>query len=103
MRGIVRASAAAMIGANLFGLPAVGAGLDPRNYRCGDLQSAISAHGFVFLSQPVFGDFVVAGRSYCSGSAVVQLRSVPTQDNPQCLVNYCVDHGLMGTGSGGGM
>jgi hypothetical protein len=53
----------------------------------------IAARGFVFISQPVFGDFVVANVSYCSGGvgggAILKLRSVPTSDSPECLVNYC--------------
>ena len=66
------------------------AGIDPRAYTCPNLQALIAAHGFVFISQPVFGDFVVASGYYCGSGQRVQLRSVPTVDNPQCLVNYCV-------------
>src|SRR5436853_5190753 len=68
---------------------AAGAGTDSRVYRCADLQAHIAARGFVFISQPAFGDFVVSGRYYCGGSEIVRLRSVPTADNPQCPVNYC--------------
>lgn len=59
----------------------------------------IAANRFVFINNPDFGDFVVANASYCSGSTVVQLRSVPTSDNPQCIVNYC--RGRSGGGGGG--
>lgn len=73
-----------------LGASAVAAGIDPRIYTCANLHSLIAAQGFVFISQPVFGDFVVSGPYYCGSGQVVQLRSVPTLDNPQCLVNYCV-------------
>ena len=67
------------------------AGIDSRTYTCADLQGLIAAHGFVFISQATFGDFVVANASYCAaGAAVLQLRSVATADRPECLVNYCV-------------
>jgi len=65
------------------------AGIDPRSYTCANLQGLIAAQGFVFISQPVFGDFVVASAYFCGGGQMLQLRSVPTLDNPQCLVNYC--------------
>jgi len=70
--------------------PTLAAGIDSRTYTCVNLQSLIVTQGFVFISQPVFGDFVVASPYYCGSGQVVQLRSVPTLDNPQCLVNYCV-------------
>ena len=73
-----------------FSTAASAAGIDSRTYTCGNLQSLIAAQGFVFISQPVFGDFVVSGPYYCGSGQMVQLRSVPTLDNPQCLVNYCV-------------
>jgi len=86
--------------------PAYAAGVDSRAYTCAALQSMIAARGFVFISQPAFGDFVVANVSYCSGAGggggVLQLRSVATTDSPECVVNYCVSRGMMG-GSGGGM
>jgi hypothetical protein len=66
------------------------AGIDSRIYTCADLQAAIMARGFVFISQPAFGDFVVSNVSYCSGGSILQTRSVPTTDNPECPVNYCV-------------
>jgi hypothetical protein len=70
--------------------PAYAAGVDSRSYTCAALQSMIVARGFVFISQPAFGDFVVADVRYCSGGGAVQRRSVATADNPECLVNYCV-------------
>ena len=66
------------------------AGIDSRGLTCANLQSLITARGFVFISQPTFGDFVVSSDYYCGGGEVLQLRSVPTIDNPQCLVNYCI-------------
>ena len=74
----------------VLGAPALAAGIDSRTYTCANLQSLIATQGFVFISQPVFGDFVVASAYYCGSGQMVQLRSVPTLDNPQCLVNYCV-------------
>ena len=70
---------------------AFAAGINSRTHTCADLQGLIAAHGFVFISQATFGDFVVANASYCAaGAAVLQLRSVATADRPECLVNYCV-------------
>jgi hypothetical protein len=73
--------------------PAYAAGVDSRAYTCAALQSMIAARGFVFIGEPAFGDFVVANVSYCSGGvgggAIRELRSVPTSDSPECLVNYC--------------
>ena len=54
------------------------------------LHGIIAQQGFVFIGQPVFGDFVVAGPGFCSGGEYVQLRTVPTVDTPQCPVNYCI-------------
>jgi hypothetical protein len=86
--------------------PAYAAGVDSRAYTCAALQSMIAARGFVFISLPAFGDFVVANVSYCSGvgggGGVLQLRSVATTDSPECVVNCCVSRGMMG-GSGSGM
>jgi hypothetical protein len=61
--------------------------IDLRSYTCGDLQSLIASSGFVFISQAMFGDFVVAGVSYCTGGSILQTRSVATHDAAQCLVN----------------
>jgi hypothetical protein len=63
----------------------------------------IAARGFIFINNPNFGDFVVSSPSYCSGEGAgvlpLQRRSVPTSDNPECLVQYC---GSSFGGSGGG-
>ena len=58
----------------------------------------IAAKRFVFISQPAFGDFVVANISYCSGAGamILQRRSVATTDNPECLVNYCLERSMNG-------
>ena len=72
-----------------FGSAAYSAGIDSRIYTCRDLQAVIAARGFVFISQPAFGDFVVASASFCGGGDYAQSRSVPTTDNPDCPVNYC--------------
>jgi hypothetical protein len=79
-----------VVAAMLVTTLASAAGIDPRAYTCPNLQALIAAQGFVFISQPVFGDFVVASGYFCGSGQRVQLRSVPTIDNPQCLVNYCV-------------
>jgi len=81
---------AVFLAVGLFGASAGAAGIDSRTYRCTDLHALIAARGFVFISEPAFGDFVVSDRYYCGGADIVQLRSVPTVDNPECVVNYCV-------------
>lgn len=68
------------------------AGIDSRAYSCADLQRTIAARGFVFISAPAFGDFVVANGSFCHGDDRLQTRSVATQDQPECPVNYCEPH-----------
>jgi hypothetical protein len=79
-----------LLGALIFSFPAFAAGIDSRTYTCAGLQALITAKGFVFISAPAFGDFVVANVSSCSGSGKIQLRSVATTDNPECVVNYCI-------------
>ena len=76
------------IGTLTLNASAFAAGVDSRSYTCASLHGLIGAQGFVFISQP-FGDFVVASGYYCGGGQVLQLRSVPTLDTPQCPVNYC--------------
>ena len=73
----------------LAAAPAGAAGIDSRLYSCAALQSLIAADGFVFISQPAFGDFAVASAYYCGGGDVLQVRSVPTADAPECPINYC--------------
>lgn len=68
---------------------ALGAGVDSRTYTCAGLHALVAANRFVFINYPSFMDFVVANSSYCSGGEMLGLRSVPTIDNPECLVNYC--------------
>ena len=80
-----------ILSAMAFGSSALAAGIDSRTYTCADLQGLIAAHGFVFISQATFGDFVVANASYCAaGATVLEWRSVATADRPECLVKYCV-------------
>jgi hypothetical protein len=76
-------------GAMALTASASAAGIDSRTVTCANLQTLIATQGFVFISQP-FGDFVVSGANYCGGGQLVQLRSVPTTDGPNCPVNYCV-------------
>ena len=75
------------------------AGVDSRVYTCAGLHALVAANRFVFINYPSFMDFVVANASYCSSGEVIQLRSVPTSDNPECLVNYCRGRGGPGPGN----
>ncbi len=88
---------ALIAGAIVLTSAASAAGLDSRAYSCAALHSLVAATGFVFISQP-FGDFVVANISYCagSGSMLLQRRSVATVDQPECVVNYCMDRPIDG-------
>lgn len=81
---------AVIAGAMTLTCSAWAAGIDSRTYTCAALHSLIEERRFVFISQATFGDFVVADVSYCSRGAFIQLRSVPTSDTPECIVNYCV-------------
>jgi hypothetical protein len=72
-----------------LGSSAFAAGIDSHAYTCNDLHALIMEKGFVFINNPDFEDFVVANVSYCESGAFLQLRSVPTSDQPECLVNYC--------------
>ena len=72
-----------------LGPSAFAAGIDSRTYSCPQLQSLIAAYRFVFITNPNFDDFVVADHSQCSFSQIVIRRTVPTIDNPECVVNYC--------------
>ncbi len=80
---------AAVLAAAASNASAFAAGVDSRLYSCADVHALVAAHGFLFISQPAFGDFVVADGSFCGRNSVARLRSVPTRDNPECLVNYC--------------
>jgi hypothetical protein len=73
----------------LAAAPAGAAGIDSRAYSCAALHALIAARGFVFISQPAFGDFVVANGYFCGGGDKLQTRSVPTVDTPECPINYC--------------
>jgi hypothetical protein len=80
---------ALVIAALAFSPAAFAAGVDSRAYSCPQLQALIGAYRFIFINNPNFDDFVVADASSCSGSQIIQRRSVPTTDNPECIVNYC--------------
>ena len=90
-----------ILGAMALGSSAFAAGIDSQAYTCANLQGLIAAKGFIFINNANFGDFVVSSPTYCSGEGAgtvpLQRRSVPTTDNPECLVNYCPP------GGGGGM
>ena len=88
---------ALIAGAMVFASGASAAGIDSRAYSCAALHSMVATKGFVFISQP-FGDFIVANISYCagSGSMLLQRRSLATVDQPECLVNYCMDRPIDG-------
>ena len=87
----------------LGSVSAVANGIDSRAYSCPGLQSLIAQHGFVFISQATFGDFVVANRAFCAGVDILETRSVPTSETPECPVNYCVSRGMGSLGGNGGM
>jgi hypothetical protein len=79
----------AFVAAALLSAAASAAGIDSRAYTCADLHNMIAAQGFLFVSEPAFGDFVVSGPYYCGGGEILRLRSVPTFDRADCPVNYC--------------
>ena len=95
-------SAAFFLAGMAFGSPAFAAGINSHAYSCPDLHALIARNGFVFIGNPDFQDFVVSDAMGCSDSDRPQPRSVPTSDNPQCLVNYCIPAGGAGMGGGGG-
>jgi hypothetical protein len=88
---------ALFVAAMTLSVSAFAAGIDSRAYTCDGLHALIAANRFIFINYPSFMDFAVANSSSCSGGEVIQLRSVPTSDNPECLVNYC--RGRSGGGS----
>jgi len=97
---------AVILGAMIVSTSAFAAGVDSWSYTCAALHALVTAQRFVFINNPNFEDFVVVDASYCGGggSALLQRRSVPTTDTPECLVNYCTIHDIEGrTGGGGGM
>ena len=84
---------AQIVAAMNFSSSAYAAGVHSRAYTCDGLHALVAANRFVFINYPSFMDFVVANASYCSGGEMLQLRSVPTSDNPECTVNYCRHRG----------
>ena len=94
-----KCSALIVVAAIAVSSSASAAGVDSRAYTCDALHALVAANRFVFINYPSFMDFVVANGSYCSGGEVIQLRNVPTSDNPECLVNYCRGRGGPGPGS----
>ena len=90
---------ALILGAIALTTPAIAAGVDSHNYTCPELQRLILSNRFIFINNPNFMDFVVSNVSYCSGSGILQLRSVPTKDSPECAVNYCLPPRSSGSGS----
>jgi hypothetical protein len=78
-----------VVAAMAFAPSAFAAGIDSRAYTCPGLQSLIVANRFVFINTPGFDDFAVADQSYCTFSNIIIRRTVPTTDNPECIVNYC--------------
>jgi hypothetical protein len=75
-----------------FSFSAFAAGVDSRAYTCDGLHALVAATHFVFIDYPSFMDFAVASGSWCSSGEIIQRRSVPTSDNPECLVNRCRNH-----------
>jgi hypothetical protein len=97
---------AVILGMMALAPSAFAAGISSHAYTCLALHNLIATTGFVFINNPTFEDFVVANVSYCGGgggaNAQLQLRSVPTTDTPECLVNYCAAS-RSPTGISGGM
>ena len=89
-----------ILGAMILSSAAAAAGIDSRAYTCAGLGSLIAAHGFLFISQATFGDFVVANGSYCAGADVLESRTVATSDRAECPVNYCVSRDSSAAGGG---
>jgi len=88
--GLLARAVAGVLGATSLSCTTFAAGVDSRAYTCPALQGLIAQYGYVFIGNPNFSDFVVAGPGLCSGGERVQLRSVPAADTPQCPVNYCI-------------
>ena len=89
------------VAAMIPSLPALANGIDSRVVTCEGLHALIAQHGFVFISQATFGDFVVADRGFCVDADILELRSVATSDAPECPVNYCVSRSTTSLGGGG--
>jgi hypothetical protein len=85
----LRRRSALIAAAMTLSFSAFAAGVDSRAYTCDGLHVLVAANRFVFINYPSFMDFVVANGSICSAGEMLGLRSVPTSDNPECLVNYC--------------
>ena len=91
---------ALILGSMAVSSAAVAGGVDSQNYTCPELQRLILSNRFIFLSNPNFQDFVVSNVSFCSGnSGILQLRTVPTKDLPECPVNYCLPPRSAGSGN----
>jgi hypothetical protein len=84
---------ALIVVAMAFSSSAPAAGVDSRAYTCAGLHALVAANRYVFINYPSFMDFVVANASVCSSGELLQLRSVPTSDTPECIVNYCRSRG----------
>ena len=87
-----------LLAALLASSPALAAGINSRAYSCSALQALLAQKGFVFIGNPDFQDFARSPDYPCDGDSRPQPRSVPTTDNPECVVNYCIPAG----GGGGG-
>ena len=87
-----------VLAATLCASPALAAGINSHAYSCGELHALVAARGFVFIGNPDFQDFVVSRAQGCGGDYYIQVRSVPTSDDPECPVNYCIPS----NGPGGG-
>jgi hypothetical protein len=70
-------------------VPAMAAGVDSHAYSCAGLHALIAANRWVFINNPDFEDIVVADAHECSMADQLEWRSVPTTDNPECIVYHC--------------
>ena len=72
-----------------FCFPAFAAGIDSHAYSCAGLHAVINANHWIFISNPDFEDIVVADARECGFAGYLEWRSVPTTDNPECIVFRC--------------
>jgi hypothetical protein len=84
-----------IVAAMAFNSPAIAAGVDSHAYSCAGLHALIAANRWIFINNPDFEDIVVADAHVCSMADQEEWRSVPTTDNPQCIVFHCGEpHGV---------
>ena len=78
-----------ILAAMALGLPVSANGVDSHAYNCAGLQALIAQSRWIFINNPDFEDTVVADARECSYGGYLEWRSVPTTDNPECIVFRC--------------